>query len=127
MKEKPAVDLTKLQKIQQDYVKNLYAFVSEYSNQVTEKMLSPAEEATHSFQPGDYVLVRSLGPGEPRYGPPTQVLLVTRTAVKVKGQQQWIHASRIRAARGTHLQEEERGRIDKGAVEQRQQEEEPAT
>ncbi|KAF0023425.1 hypothetical protein F2P81_024055 [Scophthalmus maximus] len=127
VKEKPAVDLTKLQKIQQDYVKNLYAFVSEYSNQVTEKMLSPAEEATHSFQPGDYVLVRSLGPGEPRYGPPTQVLLVTRTAVKVKGQQQWIHASRIRAARGTHLQEEERGRIDKGAVEQRQQEEEPAT
>uniref|UniRef100_A0AAQ6ADG3 Murine leukemia virus integrase C-terminal domain-containing protein n=1 Tax=Amphiprion ocellaris TaxID=80972 RepID=A0AAQ6ADG3_AMPOC len=36
--------------------------------------------------------------GEPRYGPPTQVLLVTRTAVKVQGQPQWIHASRIKAA-----------------------------
>uniref|UniRef100_A0A3Q1FQH3 Murine leukemia virus integrase C-terminal domain-containing protein n=1 Tax=Acanthochromis polyacanthus TaxID=80966 RepID=A0A3Q1FQH3_9TELE len=60
----------------------------------------PSEKSMHNFLPGDYVLVCSLKPttGEPRYGPPTQVLLVTRTAVKVKGQPQWIHASRIKAS-----------------------------
>ena len=100
MNARPAEDLTQLQELQQNYVKHLFSFVSKYSQQVIESLPSPADTPTHTFQPGDYVLVRSLKPieGEPRYGPPTQVLLVTRTAAKVKGQPQWIHATRIKAA-----------------------------
>uniref|UniRef100_A0A3Q3F8A5 Uncharacterized protein n=1 Tax=Labrus bergylta TaxID=56723 RepID=A0A3Q3F8A5_9LABR len=83
MHEKPAIDLTQLQEIQQTYVKHLFSFVSEYSRQVID--LKPKE-------------------GEPRFGPPTQVLLVTRTAVKIKGQPQWIHASRVKAAPQTVME-----------------------
>uniref|UniRef100_A0A3Q3FI14 Murine leukemia virus integrase C-terminal domain-containing protein n=1 Tax=Labrus bergylta TaxID=56723 RepID=A0A3Q3FI14_9LABR len=106
MHEKPAIDLTQLQEIQQTYVKHLFSFVSEYSRQVIESLPSPAETPIHAFQPGDQVLVRSLKPkeGEPRFGPPTQVLLVTRTAVKIKGQPQWIHASRVKAAPQTVME-----------------------
>lgn len=100
IKEQVPMDLTQLQEMQQNYVQHLFSFVSKYSKQVIDFLPSPSEESMHTFQPGDYVLVRSLKttPGEPRYGPPTQVLLVTRTAVKVKGQPQWIHASRIKMA-----------------------------
>ena len=100
IKEAASLDLTQLQELQQNYVKQLFSFVSKYSQQVIDFLPLPAEKPMHNFLPGDYVLVRSLKPvvGEPRYGPPIQVLLVTRTAVKVKGQPQWIHASRIKAA-----------------------------
>uniref|UniRef100_A0A3Q1G2G6 Murine leukemia virus integrase C-terminal domain-containing protein n=1 Tax=Acanthochromis polyacanthus TaxID=80966 RepID=A0A3Q1G2G6_9TELE len=94
------MDLTQLQELQQNYVKQLFSFVSKYSQQVIDSLPLPTEKLMHNFLPGDYVLVRSLKPntGEPRYGPPTQVLLVTHTAVKVKGQPQWIYASRIKAS-----------------------------
>ena len=100
MDKKPAGDLTQLQDMQQEYVKHLFSFASKYSQQVIDSLPLPAEEPTHTFQPGDYVLIRSLKPkeGEPRYGPPTQILLVTRTAIKVKGQPQWIHATRVKIA-----------------------------
>lgn len=86
--------------MQHTYVKHLFSFVSKYSQQVVDSLPSPADTATHTFQAGDFVLVRSLKAieGELRYGPPTQVLLVTRTAIKVKGQPQWIHATRVKAA-----------------------------
>uniref|UniRef100_A0A8D3CG29 Murine leukemia virus integrase C-terminal domain-containing protein n=1 Tax=Scophthalmus maximus TaxID=52904 RepID=A0A8D3CG29_SCOMX len=99
MSQKP-IDLTQLQELQQNYVQHLFTFLSEYSQQVIDALPSPGQNPLHSFQPGFYVLVRSLKPSqsEPRYGPPNPVLLVTRTAVKVKRQPQWIHASRIKAA-----------------------------
>ncbi|KAL6471529.1 hypothetical protein MHYP_G00201790 [Metynnis hypsauchen] len=42
------------------------------------------DKPTHSFVPGDTVLVKTLNPrkvGESAYGPPTTVITVTRTAV----------------------------------------------
>ena len=76
--------------------------MSDNNQQVTDSLPTPGDQSIHSFKPGDYVLVRSLKTlaqqDQPRFGPPTQVLLVTRTAVKVKGQPQWIHASRLRQA-----------------------------
>jgi len=102
MDKTPANDLTLLQETQQNYVKQLWSFVSDNNQQVTDSLPAPGEQSIHSFKPGDYVLVRSLKTlaqqDQPRFGPPTQVLLATRTAVKVKGQPQWIHASRLRQA-----------------------------
>uniref|UniRef100_A0A672YN98 Murine leukemia virus integrase C-terminal domain-containing protein n=1 Tax=Sphaeramia orbicularis TaxID=375764 RepID=A0A672YN98_9TELE len=53
-----------------------------------------------THQPGDHVLLKSLKAvqGEPRYRPPVQIILTTRTAVKVNSQPQWIHASWIERA-----------------------------
>lgn len=101
--EVPA-DLTNLQEAQQKYVHDLYDFVAKYLQQVSDASPVLSDRATHPFKPGDLVLVRSLKPtaDAPIYGPPVEVLLVTRTAVKVKGTPAWIHASRIKAApRGT--------------------------
>lgn len=99
--EMPA-DLTNLQESQQQYVHNMYKFVARYLQQVSDVSPVLSEKPTHPFKPGDVVLVRSLKPttAEPRYGPPVKVLLVTRTAVKVKGTPSWVHASRIKAAPG---------------------------
>ncbi|KAL7869614.1 hypothetical protein AOLI_G00136020 [Acnodon oligacanthus] len=54
---------------------------------------------THSFFPGDTVLVKTLNPrkvGEAAYGPPTTVVAVTRTAVLTTSSPQWIHTSRLK-------------------------------
>ncbi|KAL7845884.1 hypothetical protein AOLI_G00240760 [Acnodon oligacanthus] len=51
---------------------------------------------THSFVPGDTVLVKILNPrkaGEAVYGPPTNVIIVMRTAVLTTSSPQRIHAS----------------------------------
>ena len=100
MEENQPVDLTQLQDMQHEYVKQLFSFVSKYMQQVIDALPNPSEDPTHPFKPGDLVLIRSMKatPGEPRYGLPTQVLLTTRTAVKVKGIPQWIHASQVRTA-----------------------------
>lgn len=76
-------DLTNLHEIQQQYVHNLFTFVSKYLQQVSEVTPVLSNKPTHPFKPGDLVLVRSLKPTatEPRYSPP----VVTRTALKVKG------------------------------------------
>ena len=99
MDKTPANDLTLLHETQQNCVKHLWSFVSEINQQVTDSLPTPGDQSIHNFQPGDYVLVRSLKTlaqqDQPRFGPPTQVL---KTAVKVKGQPQWIHASRLRRA-----------------------------
>ncbi|CAJ1074297.1 protein NYNRIN-like [Xyrichtys novacula] len=98
--EDSAMNLTCLQEAQQEYVKLLFSFLAKYSQQVINSIPSPSEKPIHSVSPGDYVLVRSLNPTgkDPRYGPAVQVLLTTGTAVKVKGQPQWIHATQLKVA-----------------------------
>ncbi|KAL6490778.1 hypothetical protein MHYP_G00011230 [Metynnis hypsauchen] len=57
------------------------------------------DKPTHSFVPGDTVLVKTLNPqkvGEAAYGPPTTVITVTRTAVLTTSSPQWIHASQLK-------------------------------
>uniref|UniRef100_A0A8C1B1D4 Uncharacterized protein n=1 Tax=Cyprinus carpio carpio TaxID=630221 RepID=A0A8C1B1D4_CYPCA len=54
----------------------------------------PSENPTHSFVPGQSVLIKSLKPtkvGEPRYLGPATVIAVTRTGVLTDYQPQWIH------------------------------------
>uniref|UniRef100_A0A672QQ10 Murine leukemia virus integrase C-terminal domain-containing protein n=1 Tax=Sinocyclocheilus grahami TaxID=75366 RepID=A0A672QQ10_SINGR len=61
----------------------------------------PAEKPTHSFAPGQQVLIKCLKPpklGEPKYLGPATVIAVTRTGVLTDFQPQWIHASRLKAA-----------------------------
>lgn len=69
------------------------------------------------------MLVRSLKPTaeEPRHGPPTQVLLVTHTAVKVKGQPQWIHnGGRTSIARSSDVATfSNNANIDQGKAQER--------
>ncbi|XP_044129835.1 uncharacterized protein LOC122923175 [Bufo gargarizans] len=52
-------------------------------------------EATHSLQPGDWVVVKRHVRKvlEPRFEGPHQVLLTTATAVKLEGKPNWVHAS----------------------------------
>ncbi|XP_069085284.1 solute carrier family 35 member E3 isoform X2 [Pleurodeles waltl] len=50
----------------------------------------------HCIEPGDWVLTKNFQRKkslEPRWKGPRQVLLATRTAVKVEGAKNWIHAS----------------------------------
>ncbi|KAL7857502.1 hypothetical protein SRHO_G00164010 [Serrasalmus rhombeus] len=57
------------------------------------------DKSTHSFVPGDTVLVKTLNPqkvGEAAYGPRTTVIAVTRIAVLTTSSPQWIHASRLK-------------------------------
>ena len=85
MEKTPANDLTLLPENQQNYVKQLWSFVSEINQQVTDSLPTPGDQSIHNFQSGDYVLVRSLKTlaqqDQTRFGPPTRVLLATRTAV----------------------------------------------
>uniref|UniRef100_A0A671K1P1 Uncharacterized protein n=1 Tax=Sinocyclocheilus anshuiensis TaxID=1608454 RepID=A0A671K1P1_9TELE len=59
----------------------------------------PLEIPTHSFVPGQSVLIKSLKlmkVGEPKYLGPAIVIAVTRTGVLTDYQPQWIHASRLK-------------------------------
>ncbi|XP_072282125.1 uncharacterized protein [Pyxicephalus adspersus] len=59
-----------------------------------------AEEPTHPFQPGDVVIVQRLAKGRKQieflFGPPTQVVAVTRTAILTEEAPIWINASRVK-------------------------------
>ncbi|XP_055648709.1 protein NYNRIN-like, partial [Falco peregrinus] len=57
----------------------------------------------HDIQPGDYVYVKCFADKtlEPQWTGPFQVLLTTYTAIKVEGQNSWIHHTRIKKAPAT--------------------------
>uniref|UniRef100_A0A8C5D0Q2 Murine leukemia virus integrase C-terminal domain-containing protein n=1 Tax=Gadus morhua TaxID=8049 RepID=A0A8C5D0Q2_GADMO len=60
----------------------------------------PDSNPTHGFYHSDMIMLKSLNPNVllPRWQGPTQVLLTTRTTVKLQGKPEWIHASRCRPA-----------------------------
>ena len=95
MDKTPANDLTLLQETQQNYVKQLWSFVSDNNQQVTDSLPIPGDKSIHGFQPGDYVLavvkenIGSAGSAKVQF----KFFLATRTVVKVKGQPGGIHVS----------------------------------
>ncbi len=82
-----------------DYVIFLIDKLNSVCANVSLSLPIPSEKPTHSFVPGQQVLIRSLKPvavGEPRYLGPAVVIAVTRTGVLTDHQPQWIHASRLK-------------------------------
>ncbi|XP_078528341.1 uncharacterized protein LOC144805716 isoform X1 [Lissotriton helveticus] len=63
---------------------------------VFEALPSQTEGPGHRLQPGDWILVRNYGRKrnlEPRFVGPFQVQLATRTAVRLHGRRNWVHAT----------------------------------
>ncbi|XP_063814503.1 uncharacterized protein LOC135054941 [Pseudophryne corroboree] len=67
-------------------------------------------EPTHPFKVGDRVVVKVLprnkSPGDFTYGPETEVVAVTRTAVLTEESPTWIHASRVKKVPRPDLERE---------------------
>lgn len=70
-----------------EYVKKLTEVLRKVHLQVFDRLPKPSDKPIHSFQVGDYVLIKSLEKVSlsPRWKGPLQVLLTTRTALKVEG------------------------------------------
>jgi len=99
-------DMNKLDIAMMD--ENLLTFCKQLSRiarlihtRVKEALLEPVEEPYHTFQQGDYVLVKHFTRKtalEPRGKGPFQVLLTTPTTVKCEGKPAWIHSSHCKLA-----------------------------
>ncbi|XP_065115877.1 uncharacterized protein [Paramisgurnus dabryanus] len=86
-----------LELIQEDYVVSIIEKLNSICANVS--LSPPSENPTHSFAPGQSVLIKSLKPtrvGEPNYYGPAKVIAITRTGVLTDHQPQWIHASRLK-------------------------------
>lgn len=81
-----------------EFVTTLTEILRKYHLHVSDRLPKPSGEPIHPFQVGDFVLIKSLDKVSlsPRWKGPFQVLVVTRTALKVEGRAEWVHASRCR-------------------------------
>jgi len=70
-------------------------------SQVGASQEEESEDQCHVYKPGDCVMVKSFHRKnclDPRWCGPYQVLLTTKTAVKLQGKPTWIHATQLRRA-----------------------------
>ena len=79
-----------------DYLQELTNNLRSIHSQVQDILPPKPEGPGHLIKPGDWVLVKNFQRSknlEPRWKEPRQVLLSTRTAIKVEGHKNWVHAT----------------------------------
>ena len=85
------------------YCANLSSTLADIRKQVKAALPVPAQQRLHDLQPGDYVLVKCFKRKNwqsKRWQGPFQVLLTTKTAVKIAERATWVHASHCKKFRG---------------------------
>lgn len=77
--------------------------------QIKQTQVTPSEGNMHPFRPGDQVLVKTLNKESfsPRWKGPYQIILTTRTALKLEKHPNWVHATRCKYYIPDDLQSEE--------------------
>ena len=83
------------------FCKQLSRIARTIHTRVKEALPEPVERPYHTFQPGDYVLIKHFTRKtalEPRWKGPFQILLTTPNAVKCEGKPAWIHFSHCKLA-----------------------------
>ncbi|XP_063816359.1 bile acid-CoA:amino acid N-acyltransferase-like isoform X2 [Pseudophryne corroboree] len=84
----------------EDLPQSLFHVDLTYFEEAAQYLQSHPKEPTHPFKVGDRVVVKVLprnkSPGDFTYGPETEVVAVTRTAVLTEESPTWIHASRVK-------------------------------
>ncbi|KAK1204014.1 POL5 protein, partial [Pygoscelis papua] len=83
-----------------EYLKELQQQMRKISKQITGTRARGLDGPLHAFEPGDYVLIKTISgdPLEPKWKGPFQVLLTTNTAIKVREKKSWIHYSQVKKA-----------------------------
>lgn len=87
------------QEILTDYLYELTETMSLIHEQVRATTEDRSQGPGHHILPGHFVLVKNFARTQslqPRWKGPLQVLLVTRTAIRVEGRKSWVHASHCR-------------------------------
>lgn len=83
--------------IREEYVKRLIETLNRIEEKVAYKSPSLPQDTTHPFKPRDIMLVKTLtkgrAPGDFVYGKPTNVVVITRTALLTKESPTWIHTT----------------------------------
>ncbi|XP_061493466.1 protein NYNRIN-like isoform X1 [Rhineura floridana] len=94
-----------------EYVTALQGVLSSIHRHNREFQRLPLDVAIHQYQPGDWIRVRKWKqePLRPTWGSPEQIILITKSAVKLVGHKRWVHASRIKKAEPIITQEPEKG------------------
>ncbi|KAJ1114361.1 hypothetical protein NDU88_002599 [Pleurodeles waltl] len=78
-----------------DYLHDLTTKLRVLHQQVQSALPEASTDPGHSIRPGDWVCTKNFQRQrnlEPRWREPRLVLLTTRTAVKVEGKKNWVHA-----------------------------------